>query len=301
MKKKLPKLIIILGPTASGKTKLAVALARKFNGEIVSADSRQVYIGMDIGTGKDLKEYGKGEKRIPYHLIDIILPKTEFNVFKFKKKATVAINNITARGKTPLVVGGTGLYISALVDNYQLPLGKPDKKIRQKLKKMKIADKLEALKKLDMMTYEKIDKNNLRRIDRALEVCFNGQKFSSGSKKKPIYNTLQIGLKFPKNVMNKKIDKRVDDRLLEGMIGEIKKLHAQKISWRRMESFGLEYRFISRYLRGKYKNQEMINLLKTAIHQFAKRQMTWFKRDTKIHWIENKSQAEKLIKKFLKK
>ncbi len=300
MKKQLPKLVVILGPTATGKTTMAVFLARKFNGEIVSADSRQVYKGMDIGTGKDLNEYGKGKSRVPYHLIDVVKPMTEFNVAKFKSKAVKVIDDIIAHGKTPLLVGGTGLYISSIVDNYQLPEGKPNKEIRKKLEKMKMPAKLKMLKKLDKVTYAKIDKDNLRRVDRALEVCLQGTKFSSGTKNEPIYNILQIGIKFPKNIIDDKIDKRMDDRMLEGMIGEIKKLHKNGVSWRRMEDFGLEYRFVSRYLRGKYEKQEMINLLKIAVHQFAKRQMNWFKRDKRIKWVRDKSKAVELITKFIK-
>ena len=160
--------------------------------------------------------------------------------------------------------------------------------------------KLKMLKKLDKVTYAKIDKDNLRRVDRALEVCLQGTKFSSGTKNEPIYNILQIGIKFPKNIIDDKIDKRMDDRMLEGMIGEIKKLHKNGVSWRRMEDFGLEYRFVSRYLRGKYEKQEMINLLKIAVHQFAKRQMNWFKRDKRIKWVRDKSKAVELITKFIK-
>ncbi|MFH1890318.1 MAG: tRNA (adenosine(37)-N6)-dimethylallyltransferase MiaA [Candidatus Kuenenbacteria bacterium] len=303
------KLIVILGPTATGKTKLAVFLAQKFNGEIISADSRQVYKGMNIGTGKDLKEYTikskiKNQKsktlKVPYHLIDVISPNTEFNAAKFKKRAIKAIDNIIASGKMPLLVGGTGLYISAITDNYQLPQSKPNKKIRRKLEKIKMANKLKILQKLDKATYAKIDKYNLRRVDRALEVCLQGNKFSSGTKGKPLYDILQIGIKLPKNMTDKKIDKRVGDRMFEGMVEEIIKLHKQGVSWRRMENFGLEYRYISRYLRGVYDKQEMINLLKAATHQFAKRQMNWFKRDKRIRWIKNKREAANLITQFLK-
>ncbi len=293
-----PKLIVILGPTATGKTPLGVALAKKFNGEIVSADSRQVYKGMDIGTGKDLAEYGK----VKYHCVDVVKPNTKFNLAKYKKLALKAIADIHSRGKIPFLVGGTGLYISAIVDNYQIPKVKPDKLIRKKLDNLSLKQKQNMLKKMDKQAFKNIDLKNPRRLDRALEVCLSGQKFSKIKKKnKSLFDILQLGLTFPREKINQRIDQRVESRLKQGMIKEVKKLHEQGVSWKKMEEFGLEYRFISRYLRNIYDKQEMKIKLKTAIHQFAKRQMTWMKRDKKIHWIKNKAQAEGLIKKFLKK
>jgi tRNA dimethylallyltransferase len=309
-KKKLPKLIVILGPTATGKTKLAVALARKFNGEIVSVDSRQVYKGMDIGTGKDLSEYRfkiydlrfkKNKiKKIPYHLIDVCKPNTEFNVAKFKKLALEKIYDIRKRGKTPFLVGGTGLYISAIVDNLDLPAVAPNKKIRKKLNSLTLSKKIQLLKKLDPAALKFIDIKNPRRVDRALEVCLSGQKFSELRKKKePLFDCLELGVTFPKKIIDERIDRRVDKRIKQGMIQEIAKLHKNGVSWRRLEDFGLEYRFIAQFLQGQTKKDEMIRLLKIAIHQFAKRQMTWFKRDKKIKWIKNEKEAEKIIKKFM--
>jgi tRNA dimethylallyltransferase len=294
------KLLVILGPTASGKTSLAVKLARLFNGEIISADSRQVYKGMDIGTGKDLAEYGKGKNKIPYHLIDVVKPMTEFNAGKFKRSAERAIDDIISRNKLPILAGGTGLYISSIVDNYQFPKGKPDKLVRKKVATMTLKRKLNLLKKLDLATYKKIDKINDRRVDRALEVCLQGQKFSSSAKKPAKYNILQLGLKFPKNVLDKRIDQRVDERLDEGMIAEVKRLHKNGTTWRRLENFGLEYRHVAQYLQKKLDKDEMTHLLKIAIHQFAKRQMTWFKRDSRINWVKNFTEAKKLTNKFLK-
>ncbi|MFH1325941.1 MAG: tRNA (adenosine(37)-N6)-dimethylallyltransferase MiaA, partial [Candidatus Falkowbacteria bacterium] len=221
MSSHLPKLIVILGPTATGKTKLAVSLAKKFNGEIISADSRQIYKGMDIGTGKDLKEYGK----IKHHLIDIIKPNKDFNVAKYKKLALKIIKDIQTRGKVPFLVGGTGLYISAIVDNYDIPAVKPNKKIRKRLKKLNLLNKIKLLKKLDPDALEFIDINNPRRIDRALEVCLTGKKFSVLRKKgKPLFNTLQIGLTFPKNVLDKRINQRVDRMIKDGLVNEVKRL-----------------------------------------------------------------------------
>src|SRR3989338_7242793 len=256
-----PKLIVILGPTATGKTKLAVALARKFNGEIVSADSRQVYRGMDIGTGKDLAEYGKGKNKIPYHLINIVKPVTQFNAGKFKKRPAGSINKILSRNKIPFLVGGTGLYISALIDNYQFP--------------------------------------NLS---------------SKQAKGKAKYQTLQIGLTYPKKILNKKIEQRVDKMIENGMINETKKLVKKYPPLRRaggqyaapLQTIG--YREIINYLnnvetRDLASLQQSVDLIKLHTRQFAKRQMTWFKghggRDKHIHSIKNQKEAEKLIKKFL--
>jgi tRNA dimethylallyltransferase len=289
-----------LGPTSAGKTELAVFLARQFNGEIISADSRQVYTGMDLGTGKDLSEYGTGKDRIAHHLIDVVKPNTEYNVAKFKKQATKSIHDILSRGKLPIIAGGTGLYISALVDDYQIPTVKPDKNIRQKLTHLSLEKKLSQLKKLDPKSLDLIDTHNPRRVDRALEICLSGIKFSETRKKnKSDFDFLQIGITLPKEKLDQKIDKRVDVRMKQGMLDEVQDLHKSGVSWKRLESFGLEYRFLSQHLQGKLELNEALDLLKTATHQFAKRQMTWFKRDKRIHWIKSKTEALNLIKKFI--
>jgi tRNA dimethylallyltransferase len=326
----LPKIIVVLGPTASGKTKLAVSLARKFNGEIVSADSRQIYKEMDIGTGKDFREYSLSSRRmpgsrnkknwipgqarndnsfIPYHLIDIINPNTEFNVAKYKKLAIKKIYKIVKLGKLPILVGGTGLYISAIVDNYDLPAIKPNKKIRQKLEKLKIEKKIELLKKLDYEALKFIDIKNPRRIDRALEVCLAGYKFSELRKKKePIFNILQLGLALPKNKLQKNINARVDSMIKNGLIEETKKIIKKYQPHQRasnkyiapLQTIG--YKEIIDYLQNK-KNQQLgetTNLIKIHTRQFAKRQMTWFVRDKKIKWIKSKKEAWTLAKDFLK-
>ncbi len=301
---KLPKLIIILGPTASGKTKLAVKLARKFKGEIISADSRQVYKDMDIGTGKDLKEYGK----IKFHLISIIKPNTAFNLAKYKKLALKAIRDVLSRNKIPFLVGGTGLYISAIVDNYQIPKVAPDKNVRNKLNSLNMQKKIEMLKKLDPKALDFVDIKNPRRLDRALEICLTGKKFSAARKKnKPLFNSLQIGLTLPKNTLNKKINNRVNKMIENGLIGEVKKL-AEKYGVNSVASKIIGYKEIIDYLNGKNKKtrhsislQKAINLIKIHTRQFAKRQMTWFRRDKRIKWVKNQKEAEKIIKGFLEK
>lgn len=294
---------MILGPTSGGKTKLAIDLARKFNGEIVSADSRQVYRGMDIGTGKDLKEYKIGKKKINYHLIDIVNPKTEFNLAKYQKLAYRAIDDILSRGKLPIIAGGTGLYIQAVIDGYQLSAIKPDKKLRAKLEKM-TAEKLFAmLKKINLKKANSLNESeqkNKRRLIRHIEIV---QAPSNAKERQvtPKYMPLLIGLTFPKETLEKRIYKRLVERLeKENMIEEVKKLRKSGVSWKRLEGFGLEYKYISLYLRGKLTYDEMVNLLNIAIRQFAKRQMTWFKRDKRIKWITKKQEAEKSAKWFLK-
>ncbi len=319
------KIIVILGPTASGKTKLAVNLARRFNGEIVSADSRQVYRGMDAGTGKDLKEFSIFKQiqnpkskiiRIPYHLIDVVSPKSQFSLAKYQKLAFKAIGDILTRGKLPILVGGTGLYLQAVVDGYQLSKAKPDKKLREKLEKMS-AEKL--FKMLSERDYEKAenlnesDRNNKRRLIRYMEIAKSWSKrgLASDLEAKPLQRMsnnsfLIIGVKKDIKEIRKIIYKRLIERLeKEDMIEEVKRLRKNGVSWKRLESFGLEYKFISLYLRGKLEYKEMAEKLNIAIGRFAKRQMSWFRRwerqGAKIYWIKKKKESEKLVKIFLKK
>jgi len=312
------KIIVILGPTSSGKTGLAVKLAHKYHGEIISADSRQVYKGMDIGTGKDLGEYEiSGVQHpigcwtpmaIPHHLIDVVKPKTEFSLGKFKKKAEKAIEDVLKRGKLPIIAGGTGLYLQALVDNYDLSSVKPDKKLRARLEKKSAAELLNMLKKLDSMFVRKMhesDKKNKRRLVRYIEQSrIATNKLRIATNKSP-YDFLLIGLKWPRDVLRKRIYKRLVDRLeKEGMVDEVKRLKKEGVSWKRLESFGLEYKHAAWYLQGKLEYSEMVEKLNIAIGQFAKRQMSWFRRwerqGAKIYWVRDKKDVEKLIKKFLK-
>ena len=283
------KLVVILGPTSAGKTGLAVKLAKEFNGEIISADSRQVYKDMDIGTGKDLAEYG----RLPYHLIDVASPKSQFSLAKYQKLAYKAIDNIIKRGKIPFLVGGTGLYLQSIIDGYVLNKNKPDLKLRKKLSNKTIKQLQYQIKKLNIKLNDS-DFNNKRRLIRIIEKSKPNKQL-----KKPKYDCLQMGLTFKKE----KLDKRIDQRLLhrlekENMVGEVKKLHKNGVSWKRLDEFGLEYRFIAKYLQKKLTYNEMVEKLETASHQFAKKQMTWFKRDKRINWIKNYSQAKKLITQF---
>ena len=292
------KVLVIVGPTASGKTKLAVGLARRFNGEIVSADSRQVYRGMDIGTGKDLKEYGT----IKYYCIDIASPKRQFTVAQFKSCAEAAIQDIVKRGRLPIVVGGSGLYISALVDGLQLQTGKPDAEIRKRLGKKTLVQLLALLKRVDLTTYKVIDKKNRRRVERALEIYYQTGKRKSQIARRTVspYDFLQIGVVVPKEKLKKNIAKRLQQRLEQaGMIDEVRRLRRQGVNFKRLEDFGLEYRYIARYLQKKITYEEMVEQLQKAIWQFSKRQMTWFKRDPRIIWVTIGREAVSQIKRLL--
>ena len=308
------KVIVILGPTSSGKTSFAVKLAHRFSGEIVSADSRQVYRGMDIGTGKDLSEYGfedeKGnEVNIPYHLIDVVGPNEKFDIVKWNKLAKLAIDDILKRGKLPMVVGGTGLYIQSLVDDYNFSEVKPDKEYRKKLEEKSEKELRGILEKIKPEIIEDLDNNdfaNKRRLIRYIEILKENKDFSikNSLKNDNKYNFLLLGLTLPREEINKKIHDRLLYRIeREGLIDEVKKLHEMDgVSWERFESLGLEYKHTSWYLNGKIDYDEMIEKTFIAIRQFAKRQMTWFKRWEKqgadINWAKDLKEADKLIKNF---
>ncbi len=270
------KILAIIGPTASGKTKLAIELASIFNGEIVSADSRQVYKGMDIGTGKDLNEYKIKNKKIPYHLIDVCDPSEEFSLAKYQKLAYVAIDNILARGKLPIVVGGSGLYLRAIVDGYKLSSIKPNKELREKLEKKSIDELFSDLEKINPEFIKSINESDAKNKRRLIRYIENNDKLLINNKN-PKYKSLIINIKTPKAILHKRIDKRLIKRLEnEDMIGEVKRLHNQGVSWERLESFGLEYKYIAFYLQKKISYDEMVDKLFIAIRQFAKRQVTWF-------------------------
>lgn len=295
------KIIVILGPTSSGKTKLAVELALKFNGEIVSADSRQVYRGMDIGTGKDLEEYS-----VPYYLIDVASPNIRFDLAKYQKMTFKAIDNILQRGKLPILAGGSGLYLQAVVDNYKLADVKKDWAKRRSLEKSTADELLDKLKTLSPKMAAKLnqsDKHNKRRLIRYLEILAQDENFRNrrGPKK---YETLIIGLRFGEHILRQRIFKRLIQRLKEqNMIGEVENLHKQGLSWKKLESFGLEYKFIALSLQGRMEYDELIKKLNIAIYQFAKRQLTWFKRwekqGAKIHWLKDSKKIYKLAEEFL--
>ncbi len=306
---KRKKLLVILGPTASGKSDLAIEVAKKFNGEVVSADSRQVYKGMDIGTGKvprDLttKEKGKANNYyfssgIRHHLLDVLSPKEYFSVSQYKKIALKAIKDIQKRKKIPILCGGTGLYISSVLENWQFPNVKPDLKLRKKLEKLTAEQLFLKLQKLDPERAKTIDKNNKRRLIRALEILSYKTKIPPLKKKPLKMDILIIGIKKDKEELKQRILKRLEERLDQGMIEEVERLKKEGVSNNRLEDFGLEYRYINRFLENKITFNQMKELLFKEIVKYAKRQMTWFKKMKNVNWIENKKEAFKLIKDWL--
>ncbi len=282
----LPNLIVVLGPTASGKSSLGIALAQKLQGEIVSADSRQVYRGLDIGTAK----VTPAERAlVPHHLLDVVDPQEVYTVSRFQRAAIQAINTILAHGKLPLLVGGSPHYIQAVVDHFEIPHIPPQLELRAQLESRPLADLLVQLEELDPQSAATIDRKNPRRVIRALEVCIvSGKPFSQQrGVANPLYHSLLLGINWPREVLYRRIDRRVDERMQQGMIEEVRNLLAQGISHERLEALGLEYRFISLWLRGEFSSEsEMVQRLKYAIHDFTRRQLTWFRRDKRIVWVD---------------
>ncbi len=289
------KIIVILGPTASGKSDLAVLIAKNFNGEIISADSRQVYKGMNIGSGKITK---KEMKFIPHYLIDVASPKNKFSVAQYQKLAFKAIEKIIKKNKTPIICGGTAFYVKSITDGLVFPETKPDWKLRKKLEKKKSLELYETLKKIDPERSSSVDKKNTRRLIRALEIAIKSKKPVPKIKKRPKYNPLVIGVK--KNNLEKVIKNRLEKRFKKGMIKEVENLRDSGLSWKRLESFGLEYEWIAKCLQGKISRQEMKENLLRDIIKFSKKQMSWWKNNEKIHWVKNENQAKRIIRKFLK-
>jgi tRNA dimethylallyltransferase len=343
------KIIAIIGPTASGKTGIGVKLAKEFNGEIISADSRQVYRGLDIGTGKDLSEYDG----VKYHLIDIVDPMEKMTLFDYLPLVRLAIEDILARGKTPIIVGGTGLYVQGIVEGFELSvipaeagiqklsansnqtygsLGttlkntagpEDDKYNREQLNNFTTKRLCEILQKIDQAKYEKVDHKNAHRLIRAIELAQEGL---TPVKIKPDFEVLQIAIDLPRNELHERIDRRVDERFKEGMLNEVVGLINAGVSTDWLIGLGLEYRIITEYLlcchsegteesseqseraasprsftyvQDDKKYKEMIQQLKFRIHQFARRQITWFKRFPEVNWLSDYAEIKRFAKIFL--
>lgn len=291
-----PKLLAIVGPTASGKSGIAVWLAKKIGGEVISCDSRQVYKGLNIGTGKITRKEMGG---VPHHLIDITSPKRQFSVAEFQKRARATIQKIFKKRNIPILCGGTGFYISAVADGIILPEVPPNKSLRERLETFDDRQLFLQLKKLDPRRAKTIDRNNRRRLIRAIEIAEALGKVPMLSKKTSAYDVLYIGL-LPKN-LRARIRRRLLRRIKLGMISEAKLLHKNGLSYARMNELGLEYRYLADYLAGRLTKKELVGKLETEIWRYAKRQMTWFKRDQGILWFkpEEKYKIEKLTRKFL--
>ena len=299
-----PKTIIVTGPTATGKTALAVDLARRFDGEIISVDSRQVFRGMDIGSGKDLAEYGE----IPYHLIDVADPGEAYDLFAFVRDARKALNDIVQRKKLPILCGGSVLYLDALLKGYTLDGAKPDMALRESLDKLSLTELNRKLDELDPPDLEQFkDRDNALRVRRAIENTLAvGSAVRKNADDGLLENSLVLGVYYPRKTVHERVEIRLDSRLQQGMVDEIKFLHDEKaVAWETLERYGLEYRHVSEYLQGKCDYATMRNTLLYSIRKFVKRQDIWFRKlereGVNIHWVENGNAdvAADLTAKFL--
>ncbi len=281
-----PKIIVILGQTATGKSDLAVKIARKTNGEIISADSRQVYKGLDIGTGKITR---KEMREVPHHLLDVEDPKRKFTIVNFQKLANQKIEEIIARGRLPIICGGTGFYIDAITKGTVLPEVPPNIKFREKSSLLDGRQLLMLLKKLDRARAKNIDPNNKVRLIRAIEIAKTLGKVPKITEATPPYEFIKIGLYLPQEILKKKIEKRVRKMFDKGLLKEIKKLRKSGVSNKRLREFGFEY------------NNPTYEKVVAGTIKYSKRQMTWFKRDKEIKWFSNPALAFSSFPKLLAK
>lgn len=290
----MQKMITILGPTASGKTSLAAALAARIDAEIISADSRQVYRGMTIGTGKDLDDYRQGDRLIPYHLIDICEPGTKYNLFQYQQDFHLIYNNIVALGVRPILCGGTGLYIESVLKGYALSPVPQNQALRDKLADKSLAELTEMLEDLKRrnhsVMHNRTDVDTAQRAIRAIEIETYNLEHPTDNRTLPPIDSVIIGVDINREERRRKITQRLKQRLEEGMVDEIRQLLDRGIAPENLIYYGLEYKFVTEYVIGKTSYEEMFRQLEIAIHQFAKRQMTWFRgmerRGFTIHWID---------------
>lgn len=290
----MQKMITILGPTASGKTSLAAALAARIDAEIISADSRQVYRGMTIGTGKDLDDYRQGDRVIPYHLIDICEPGTKYNLFQYQQDFHLIYNNIVARGVRPILCGGTGLYIESVLKGYALSPVPQNQALRDELADKSLAELTEMLEDLKhrnhSVMHNRTDVDTAQRAIRAIEIETYNLEHPTDNRTLPPIDSVIIGVDINREERRRKITQRLKQRLEEGMVDEIRQLLDRGIAPENLIYYGLEYKFVTEFVIGKTSYEEMFRQLEIAIHQFAKRQMTWFRgmerRGFTIHWID---------------
>jgi tRNA dimethylallyltransferase len=276
--------LVILGPTASGKTRLGVGIAREVGGEIISADSRQVFLGMDIGTGKDLEEYGG----IPHHLIDILDPGEEFNVFRFQRLCFAAMEEIRSRGSLPVIVGGTGLYLDAVLRGYRMVEAPEDRKLRDGLAALSAEDLASRLLSLTPRLHNTTDLLDRERMLRAVEIA----EYERTHEPEPLpeIRPIVFGVRWERSILRRRITDRLKARLDAGLIDEVERLHREGVAYETLEFYGLEYRFVARFLKGELNRNDLFQKLNSAIHDFAKRQETWFRRMERqgigIHWLD---------------
>lgn len=295
----MTELITILGPTACGKTEFAAHLAAKLGTEIISADSRQMYRRMDIGTGKDLSEYDIEGQHIPYHLIDIVEPGYKYNLFEYQRDFLIAYNQIHQKGKTPILCGGTGLYIESVLKGYRLSPVPENSELRASLADKSLAELVEILKQYKTL-HNVSDLDTVKRAIRAIEIADYYKKTEKEEIPFPKIGSVIIGLEIDRESRRKKITQRLDARLHDGLVEEVKGLIDSGINPEDLIYYGLEYKYVTNYIIGNISYQEMHNQLEIAIHQFAKRQMTWFrgmeKRGIHINWIDTTQPMDKKLK-----
>jgi len=283
-------LIVILGPTASGKTAVAARLASELASEIISVDSRQVYRGLDIGSGKDLDEYIVDGKPVPYHLIDIIDPEEEFSVYQYQKEFFEVYEGLLGKGLIPIMAGGTGMYIDSVLSRYEMTEAAEDTALRARLSELDEEELAAHLKRINPGLHNTTDLKDRGRMVRAIEIAERAN-ITASIKPLPELSPLVIGLRWPRETIKKRINIRLRKRLESGLIEEVERLHSGGLSWERLDYFGLEYRFVAQYLQGNMNRNDMTQKLYSAICLFAKKQEKWFRRiedkGTNIHWVEN--------------
>ncbi|WP_426414717.1 tRNA (adenosine(37)-N6)-dimethylallyltransferase MiaA [Aestuariirhabdus sp. LZHN29] len=292
-------LLVVLGPTASGKTRLGIELARDLGGEVISADSRQVYRGMDIGSGKDLAEYGE----VPYHLIDIVDAGEEYNVYRFQQDFFAVFEQLQSKHCLPVMVGGSGLYLEAIIKGYRLIHVPENPVLRAELAGLEMTQLERRLKRLKPL-HNTTDTLDRKRLLRAIEVAEGEVRLAQDLPVLPPVTPFLLGIRWPRPVLRRRITERLRARFDEGMIEEVERLHASGIPWFRLQYYGLEYRYIADFLQGEIKSRnDLFQKLNAAIHQYAKRQDTWFRRMERqgqvIHWVDGEgepvSEARELL------
>ena len=295
-------ILLVTGPTASGKTSLAANIAQRVGGEIISADSRQVYRGMNLGTGKDYDDYSVNSIAIPYHLIDIVDPGYKYNVFEYQRDFNRVYSDLKKRKIFPVVCGGSGMYADSIISGYKMFEVPPDSGLRIELEKKsmkELKDILSTFKTLHNIT----DLDTKKRVIRAIEIEHSVRNTGNKKSEFPKVRTLLTGIQFDRETRRKRITERLRQRLESGMVDEVKNLIERGVSYETLIYYGLEYKFIALYLTAKVSYQEMVRNLETAIHQFAKRQMTWFRgmerRGMKIHWIDGQLPMEEKVEKVM--
>lgn len=299
------KCVVVTGPTATGKTSLGVDLARHFNGEIVSADSRQVYRSLDIGTGKDLEEYSKDGESVPYHCIDVAEPQESYNLFRYQRDAARAIQKIVKKQHLPIIVGGTPLYINALLQNYALEGGPPDPQFRAAIQDWSLEALLNQLARTAPDVYQRTDKTQRKRVIRALEIAKSRSAQHRSPQQEIDVHPLLLAPFYPRPEIHARIRSRLDQRLNDGFLREVEGLNQNGISWERLEELGLEYRYAARHLRGELSWREFRDRLLAKIRQFCRSQEIWFRKmereGRKIYWIPggDRATAKHLVRSFL--